>query len=274
VKCIYRTCGVLLVLSGLFCARASTVVYSSIPTPLPPNVPSQSYEGTSTSQFGNAIDLASGPRLLTTITIVMSDWAKESTYETVGSAAGFYVPLTLNLYSFGPGGAVGPMFGSQTVDAFIPWRPEPTGACPPDTDGERWLASDGNCYHGIAATVQFDFTGLNILLPQQLVFGLAFNTQNYGADPTRVPGPYNSLNFGSYGDPTVGTNVYPNGAYVDALWSGAYNGGGTTGTFRLDNARWGGYSPEIEINAAPEPATWLLLGSAFGLVGVFRRTRS
>jgi hypothetical protein len=42
--------------------------------------------------------------------------------------------------------------------------------------------------------VAFDFTGTTV--PNSLIYGLAFNTETWGANPIGTSGPYNSLNFG------------------------------------------------------------------------------
>jgi hypothetical protein len=79
-------------------ARAD-VVYNSIPTTLPTNLPSLGYHATSTSEFGDAVTLAGNARVLTSATVVMSNWALESTYEAVETSPGYYVPLTFSLFT-------------------------------------------------------------------------------------------------------------------------------------------------------------------------------
>ena len=227
------------------------VVYDSIPAPLPPNVSSLGYEATSTRELGNAVNLGPGSRQLTGITVVMSNWAKESTYEAIGASAGFQVPLTLNLYNPGPSGSVGSNFSSLTINAFIPWRPEHDASCA----GDAYLAADNGCYNGIAAEVIFDYSNQFVTLPDSLIFGLAFNTEHNGYSPTGIAGPWNSLNFGVQGAPSVGTNVDGDIAYWNTTHAGFYsdNGAGGVGTFRADTG-WAGFSPEIRIDVVPEPA--------------------
>jgi hypothetical protein len=76
----------------------------------------------------------------------MCDWALAADYGSM--SPGFNAPLTLAIYGVGPDDSVGSLLASQTVDAFIPWRP-PSGGCPGPT---AWRAKEGNCYHGLAPT--------------------------------------------------------------------------------------------------------------------------
>jgi hypothetical protein len=250
-----------LILGAFLCAGIAnaSVIYDSITQPLPPNSWSEGYQCCQNSNLGNAVTFDGTDRNLGAVTVVMSNWAYESAWANlIGTsddytAAGFYLPLTLNLYTDNAG-AEGALLGSQTINAFIPWRPEPD---PVNCSGTAYQA-DGNCYNGHETTVGFDFAGLTV--PDSLIYTLAFNTQTYGTNPTGQNGPYNSLNFGlSTVGPTVGTDSYP-------------------GTIVRNNAvegDWAPYTPEIQFSAStatPEPGTWvLMLGSLASLVFVARR---
>ncbi len=118
---------------------AAPTVYRNIPTVLPGNVASQAFEATSTSEFGDLIQLAAGERTRVNlpVTVVMSSWG----CETGGNATCTTTPgatwnqdLTLNIYS------VKDVAGTPTVDALlltktqtfaIPYRPSyvPDGPC-------------------------------------------------------------------------------------------------------------------------------------------------
>jgi hypothetical protein len=236
------------------------VLYSTMPSPVPVNVPSLGYEATSTAEFGQGIALAGGGAAsLSSVDVLMSDWALESTYETVGTSTGFYVPLTLNLYNVGPGDSVGSLIDTDTIDAFIQWRPE----ADPIACGSAFLGSDGQCYNGLAQVVTFDLS--NVDVPNQFIYGLAFNTTDYGSNPTGVPGPYESLNFGLMGDgvdpvtPSTGSDLVANSAYWNTSQASFYldGGAGGVGIFRLDANDWEGYDPAVTFNgsvsAVPEP---------------------
>lgn len=267
----------LLGLTGIAGTAMATDIYDTLPSPLPPNVPSLGYEATSAAEFGDLIQFAGVDRSLQSVTVAMSNWAYESQYETIGTSAGFTIDLTLNLYGVGAGDAVGPLLGTQTVDALIPWRPEPDPAdCAPGSNND-YMGSDGQCYAGSLSTVSFNFGGLN--LPNQVIYGLAFNTETAGYNPTGTPGPYDSLNFAlATVPPTVGSNPLPDTAYWNTSYGGFYTDGGAggVGTFRQDTG-WTPYSGAVEFDAtAPEPGTVAMLLSGIGLLiaGARRKSRA
>jgi len=251
-------------------AWADTVVYSSLPAPLPPNQPSIGYEADSIGEFGDLVDLATGPAVLLSATVAMSDWALESDYDShVGhtfggsdiSLAGFTVPLTLTLYNVNGDGSVGlPIGSSYTVDAFIPWRPPPDPAdC--GTGSTKWLGPDGNCYSGSLSTVTFELPYVSV--PGEFIYGLAFNTADHGYIPTGVDGPYVSLNFAvTLADPSAGSSPGRQG-YASAS------------SPPMTPVGMGGYIGEIQFDSTPEPAGMALAG--MGLLGLclgLRRARS
>ena len=248
-------------------AWADSVIYSTVPAPLPLNSPSLGYEASSTQEFGDLIQFDGTNRNLTQVTVGMSNWAYESEWETLGTSTGFSLPLTLNLYNVGAGDTVGSLIATQTISGFIPWRPEPTpGSCAPGSNND-YLGSDGQCYAGSDSTVTFDFSGM--VVPDNIIYGLAYNTTDHGFNPTGVPGPYESLNFALSTDPpTVGSNPLPDTAYWNTSNGSFYADNGAAGVdvFRQDQ-NWTPYSGIIQFDAAspvPEPKyTMLALGVIF-----------
>ncbi|MGD9724134.1 MAG: PEP-CTERM sorting domain-containing protein [Pirellulales bacterium] len=256
----------------------ASTIYDSISNPEPYNLPSLGYQATSTDEFGDHIELGGTDRVLTTVRAGMSNWALKSTYldgnddplpgygHVTMDASGYEHDLTLNLYNVDTSGVIpvlGSLIGTQTVTAFVPWRPENQGP------GDPWLAPDNNEYNGIFFTVDFDFSGDGITLPEEFVAAVAYNTNTYGASPIGLNGPYESLNVAlssSPAEPTIGVNVDIDTVFWDTSVAGFYTDGGTAGVdiLRADTG-WTPYTPALEISAVPEPATYLMF--AAGLLG-------
>jgi hypothetical protein len=253
-------------------AHGSTL-YSDLPATLPPNLPSLGFEATSAAEFGGMAGFAGGsPLAIDTVTVAMSDWTYESQWEALGTSAGYSIPLTLNLYDVGAGNTVGALIATETVDAFIPWRPEPDPAA---CGGTAYQASNGTCYNGSLSTVTFTFAGLDV--PQQIIYGLSFNTTDHGYSPTGVAGPYDSLNFAlASTGALVGSDPLPGTAYWNTTNASDYADGGAAGVgvFRQDQ-NWSPYTGAIEFDgtSAPEPGTLALLAAGILAISLRRRRR-
>jgi hypothetical protein len=260
-------------------------MFNSIPAVLPGNVSSIGFEATSTSEFGDLIQLegtAGNPGVTRLsqdlpVTVVMSSWACQSggAIDTNPPADGFCVttpgatfsvPITLNIYNVDMSGSV-PAAGSTvltTTQTFeIPYRPSydatncPADAPDPADPGRatyfRWYsASEDTCYSGFAYPIKFTLPS-GVTLPDELIWSVSYNTADHGYSPTHVNGPINSLNVGikSFaGEPNHGLDVEPANVFVNSTWSGAYSAtetgdGGTTGVFRDTNGGWVGYAPIV-----------------------------
>ena len=257
----------------------ASILYDTIPGPLPPNVPSLGYQATQTSEFGDLIQFDGTSRILNQVTLVMSDWALASDYPSFPGSTGptWNHPLTLNLYNVDNSGAnpaPGTLIATRTQTFAIPWRPPADPTCP---GGTAWRASDGNCYNGLAFTVAFDFTGTPV--PDQIIYGLAYNTQTWGYNPIGTPGPYVSLNFGlSDQPPSVGSNPFPDTAYWNTQTASNYadGGAGGVGVFRRDTG-WTPFSGAVsfETQALAEvptlsPLALSLLAFGLALIAVLR----
>jgi hypothetical protein len=225
-----------------------TPIYSNLPSPLPGNVPSEAMEATSSSEFGGEVELA-GPTLNNTkVTVGMSSWACQSGGAENGSCvstrgAKFEWPVTLHIYTAGPGDTVGTQIVSLTKTFKMPYRPTANPGC--TGEGLGGWKSMGNCYHGKLFKITFVLRGVSI--PSKAIVSVAYNTSNYGAVPqapkacNSEPGgcPYDSLNVGGFeGPPSKGSDPQPNSDYINSLWTGAYCDGGVagTGSFRFDPA--------------------------------------
>ena len=251
---------------------AGSLIYDSIQNPPPPNVSSLGYQATQTAEFGELIQFEPGTsRNLWAVTVLMSDWALASTYGSTDP--GWYHPLTLNLYNIDNTSGnpqPGSLIASVTQTFFIPWRPPASTGC-----GTAWRAADGNCYNGLAFEVSFLLN--DVVVPDQLIYGIAYNTNTWGYNPIGQPGPYESLNFGlSTPPPSTGSNPLPGTAYWNTRTAGWYSdkGAGGVGTFRQDTG-WASYIGAVEFESVPEPASigLILIGLA-GLISRVRRAKS
>ncbi len=236
-------------------AANATVVYNNIPAPLPGNLPSVGFQATSTAEFGGLVEFAATQRKEPTVTAVMSSWACQfgsgTTCATVPGAT-FPQQITLNIYRANaitnePEGT--PI--STTRQTFeIPYRPTANKKCKASPEGQGW---GKECFKGKTHAIVFHPT--EVILPARAILSLAYDTQSYGANPTGVEGPYNSLNVAvTNGEAppslSVGADPLPEYAYVNSTWSAMYEPEphGAVGTFSLANG-WSGYQPVFKVAA-------------------------
>lgn len=242
---------------------ATRLAYDSIPRTVPGNVPSQAFQATQTSEFGDGVSLEPGTsRKLQSVRVVLSSWGCQSGTWNAGdcfTAAGatFAHPITLKVYDMGDNGEVGNLLATKTQTFDIRYRPSADDV---NCQGGRWFKkSSGTCFNGFAQAIKFGFAGQQ--LTNQVIWTVAFNTSGYGANPlgystacaqTTEGCAYDSLNVGlnTSGDaPYVGTDSQPAGAYLNSATADQYCDGGTAGvgSLRLDDPCWGGFVPMAEI---------------------------
>ena len=248
------TLAVVLLFGGALNAQ-TTPIYNTIPTPLPVSLINQSFQAQRISEFGNQVVFGGTSRQLTSVTVAMVTLGYFSKYNSPSApnTGGWSYPITLNLYSVNSDGSPGNVITSVTQSFFIPWRPEPTLAC----GGPLYLGTDNVCHNGQAFDIIFDFSNRSpaLILPNQVIFGIAYNTQSAGQTPTGVDGPYNDLNVGFNATNTVGSNPIAPEAYLNGTIGASYadGGAGGVGVFRRDV---GGNYPNIAIEfdvLAPPP---------------------
>ncbi len=219
------------------CLLAPATAFDSIPSPMPPNVPSEGFQCCQNAEFGDQITLAGTARRVVSATVIMSTWAPLSAFPDM-NVAGYTHPITLNLYSDAIHAAAhAPDLGTITQSVLVPWRPAADPTCPTVT---AWRASDGNCYNGFAFPIVFNFGG--VPLPSTFVYGIAYNTNTWGYQPIGAAGPYDYLNVGLNSVPpvAVGTDVNP-----DAVWRSI---GNPAGPFAPE-AGWTPYTPAVKLKA-------------------------
>lgn len=240
----------------------SQAIYNNIPNPLPGNLPSVGYEATGTSEFGDRVAFAGTDRSLTTVVQTMSSWGCQAGHWTSSNCvtapgATFSHPITLNIYNVVAGNQVGTKLATITRTFAIPYRPSVDLIhC---TGGKWYQASSATCFNGKAVKITFDLTSLNIVLPNQVIYGIAYNTSHYGYAPIgQAPAcysssagcGYDSLNV-AVADPvtsnSVGSNPAPNDAYQYTIYSSCSNG--PIIPFGLDAGCWTGYKPAVRFNA-------------------------
>ncbi|RKN04882.1 hypothetical protein [Streptomyces radicis] len=253
-------------------APRTEVIYDSIPEELPPHVASLGYQATGTSEFGDEVGFGSeGNRKLKSIEVVLSSWACEAgrwnTTDCFSSPdVTFDHPITINVYEVdnsGPTPVPGTLLASQTDVATIPYRPSANPVKCTGVDAGRWYdATTGTCNDGIAHPVVFDFGG-TLLLPDEIIWTVAFDTSSYGAEPigtgtacfaTAQGCPYDALNVGAQtfpGAPYAGIDIEADAAFLDPVSAASYcdAGAGGTGVLRWDAPCWADNGPLARITA-------------------------
>src|SRR5206468_1452292 len=116
---------------------------------------------------------------------------------------------------------------SVTQTFGIPYRPSSSAKCASTDRPFGWYSSGLKaCFNGMTDNVTFNISG--VTLPDNIVYGIVYNTSNYGPSPLGVTGPYDSLNvaLSNTSDVTAGTT---GSIWLNSAWSGAYVDNGATG---------------------------------------------
>lgn len=269
-----RILGLALLLTMFVATQAfGQKIYDNVPNPLPGNNPSIAFEANQAEQFGDRVLFAGTARTLTTVVQGMSSWGCESGHWydglcTTTPGATFSHPITLNIYNVGTGNSVGSLIASVTQTFAIPYRPSADNTnCTGANVGKWYHAASNTCFNGYANLITFNLTGIGIVVPNQVIYGIEYNTTHYGNPPIGESAPcftssggcgYDSLNVLTTEDPpTVGVNPAPSDAYFSTLTAANYCDGGIggTGVFRLDAGCWLGFKPTVTFNAANPPVT-------------------
>ena len=282
-------------------------IYDSTINPSPGSVDSEAFEATSTSEFGNQVTFAGTARVLDNAVVQMDSWGCQTgggvTCVTTPGAT-FTEPITLNVYNVGANNSVGSLITSETKTFAIPYQPSADPNYTTDCASEAtlydlpisdfagtWYDSDESpvtdlpigCIFGYLANVTFTFG--HVTLPNSVIYGIAYNTSDYGfapyGDDTACHTPtdqcgYDSLNVAlsqSPESPSVGSDPVQGYAYIDSTWTGAYcdSGAGGLGVFRFDSpgdACWGTYVPAVQFNAVNTPSpSFTSLNTATAVAG-------
>jgi hypothetical protein len=251
-------------------------IYDSILDPNPGNVPSLGFEATQGYQVGNLVHFGGTARTLANVVVQMSSWACQTgggatCLTTPGTT--FNEPITLNIYQVGNGVTPGALITSVTQTFAIPYRPsaDPTNCSTAPDDGTQWYDTNVNpptCFNGYLTNIEFTLG--HVLLPNSVIYGIAYNTSDYGAQPYTHSTPchtsgnncgYDSLNVGLSSEgpsPSVGTDANNGTIYWDSTYAGFYCDGGTAGVGVFRNDSPGAGNGCWTVGATPDVAPYLI----------------
>lgn len=220
---------------------AAAPLFDATPSPLPPNLPAITFEATGTSEIGDLVRLDGQTHLVGSFTIVVTTGASRADFPG-SQPLGFTQPITLTLYDVdrsGPAPKPGPVIVRSTEAFLIPWLPE----AEPGSRG--WKAPDGVTYNGQAVALTFDLGAFGLSLPHEVIYGISFNTENYGPAPTGRTGPANFLGVAVNNRPAAaGTDVEPDAVFWRTALASGYADAGANGVdiFRHDTG-WAFFQP-------------------------------
>jgi hypothetical protein len=218
--------------------KAGSVYNSTVPNGPAANVPSLGPEAYAFNQLGNGVTFAGSARNLTSVTVGLSSWACSSGAWYSGdcstpSGATFPQAITFNIYN-----STGTtLLASSTQTFSIPYRPSASPKC---GDGRWYSPGLKTCFNGFYNEVTFNFSG--VTLPNQIVYGITYNTRDFGPSPTGVAGPSDSLNIALVNEPsdvTAGTDTT-----LGTLWEEH------SGSSFASTTEWAPYVPAVQFKAS------------------------
>ncbi len=246
------------------------LVYSNRPADTH-GLPVALFESYAIAEFGGEVQLAGTARSKPVVSVLMASYACQhgsarSCHTTPG--ASFSWPLTLEIYRAGPRDSRGTLLARTTKRFQIPYRPSAGAAC----HDEGWTQGFGpRCEFATLHEVSFSFPTLT--LPSRVILGLGFETQDYGAEPSGKPGPYDDLGVAVAADyvcrrprgghdcpaggyvnaarvvPTVGSDPLPDQVYISTNYA-PLPCGGLAGSFGVTGPCWTHEQPVVEIRAS------------------------
>ena len=236
--------------------NASTIIYDSLDlAAIPGSITSIGAAAYANNEFGNAIVFAEGSRNLKKVIVEMSSWGRGVSgffysgdcVTTPGSTFQEYV--TLNIYEKSPDGInPGNLITTKTQNFSMPYRPSASVQCTGANAGKWYEPISGKCNNGMLFLIEFDFSG--VVLPGEVVYGISYNTTNYGPNPYGTstpcnlagnPGcPYDTLNIAITEDPinlSIGSNSHRGTIWQNTNMNSNYcdNGAAGVSIYRLDS---------------------------------------
>jgi hypothetical protein len=189
-----------LTLSTMSLALAtSDIIYDTIPDPLPPNMVSIGFQANHVAEIGKRISFDEGGRLLDRVEVTLLSYACEEGSIVTGDCtstegASYEQEMILTLYKVGPDGAVGDIVARVVQPMVVPFRPSADDDC----SGQGWMYDyEGRrCTYAYTFNVAFDLTGMPDSMPDEIIYGVAYNTSMHGYEPIGEAGPYDHLHVG------------------------------------------------------------------------------
>jgi len=212
---------------------------------------------------------APGARTSPTVQFELSSFAcQEGAGETCRTTRGakYRVPITLNVYEIGAGDEVGPLLFSQSADFAIPYRPSANKKCPVVEENQGFTK---HCSLYVTTSIRFKIKGQ--VLPEEAIVAIAWDTKEYGLDPTGVAGPADTLGLDlneartcvrenpatgecleyEQSKPSAGELPFPSRAFANSV-SEEVMCGEPLGPFRATGSCWEYKQPAFEVSAEKE----------------------